>query len=126
MEVSIRNNGGESTQIIKIDFFHLLDENFKEVCKALANKVRILKEMKCHLDEGHLQIDNLIQIIRASLVPEEAVIRVNKEMGLSKEAAKYLMNMPLSTIISLSSKSLEHEMLEIRKQIDTIRSLCQP
>ena len=39
METTIRNKGGESTEIIKIDFFQLLDENFNEVRKASIKKI---------------------------------------------------------------------------------------
>lgn len=126
MEVTIRNKGGESTQIIKIDFFQLLDKNFNQVFNAIANNVRILKELKCYINEGRLQINDLVQIIKASRVPEEAVRRVNEEMGLSNIAAKYLMNMSLSKMVSLSSEGLEEELSKYRKQMDAISSLCQP
>ena len=126
MEVTIRNKGGESTHTIKIDFYQLLDENFNEVCKAIANKVRILKELKCQIDECSLQLDNFIHIIRTSFNPEEAVRRVNEEMGLSRKVAKYLMKMPLGKVVSLSSEGLEQELEEYWKQMDAISSLCQP
>ena len=126
METTIRNKGGESTLITKIDFYQLLDENFNEVCKAIANKVRILKELKCQIDEGHLQINDLVQIIRTSFNPDEAVRRVNEELGLSRGTAKYLMNMQLGKMVSLSSEGLERELEEYWKQMDAISSLCQP
>jgi len=126
MEVTIRNKGGESTQIIKIDFYQLLDENFNEVCKAIANKVRILKELKCQIDEGHLQINDLVQIIRTSFNPDEAVRRVNEELGLSKMTAKYLMKISLNNFTMLSSEGLEQELEEYWKKMDEISSLCQP
>ena len=126
MEVIIKNNGGESTEIIKIDFFKLLDENFNQVFNAIANNVRILKELKCNIDEGRLQINDLVQIIRSSINPDEAVKRVNEELGLSRKAAKYLMNMSLSKTVSLSSEGLEEELSKYRKKMDEISSLCQP
>ena len=126
MEVTIRNKGGESTQTIKIDFYQLLDENFNEVCKAIANKVRILKELKCQIDEGRLQLDNFIHIIRTSFNPEEVVRRVNEEMGLSKMTAKYLTKISLNNFTMLSSEGLEQELEEYWKKMDEISSLCQP
>ena len=126
MEVIIKNNGGESTEIIKIDFFKLLDENFNQVFNAIANNVRILKELKCNIVEGRLQINDLVQIIRSSINPDEAVKRVNEELGLSRKAAKYLMNMSLSKTVSLSSEGLEEELSKYRKKMDEISSLCQP
>ena len=126
MEVTIRNKGGESTEIIKIDFFQLLDENFNEVCKAIANKVRILKELKYQIDEGRLQINDIVQITRTSFSPDEVARRVNEELGLSRETAKYLMNMSLGKMASLSSEGLEQELEEYWKQMDAISSLCQP
>ena len=91
-----------------------------------SNKVRILNELKCQIDEGRLQIDNLVRIIKSSLFPEEAVRRISKEMGLSKMAAKYLMKMSLGKMASLSSEGLEQELEEYWKQMDAISSLCQP
>ena len=126
MEVTIRNKGGESTEIIKIDFFQLLDENFNQVFNAIANNVWILKELKCNIVEGRLQINDLVQIIRSSINPDEAVKRVNEELGLSRKAAKYLMNMSLSKTVSLSSEGLEEELSKYRKKMDEISSLCQP
>ena len=126
METTIRNKGGESTQITKIDFYQLLDENFNEVCKAIANKVRILKELKCQIDEGSLQISDIVQITRTSFSPDEAARRVNEELGLSRMAAKYLMKMSLGKMVSLSSEGLEQELEEYWKQMDAISSLCQP
>lgn len=126
METTIRNKGGESTEIIKIDFFQLLDENFNQVFNAITNNVRILKELKCYIDEGRLQVNDLVQRIRSSVSTEEAVRRINKEMGLSKMAARYLINMSLSKMCSLSSEGLEQELSKYRKQLDTISSLCQP
>ena len=126
MEVTIRNNGGESTEIIKIDFFQLLDENFNQVFNAIANNVRILKELKCYIDEGRLQINDLVRIIRSSKCPGEAVRRLSEEKGMSMKAAKYLMNMSLSKMVSLSSEGLEEELSKYRKKMDEISSLCQP
>ena len=126
MEVTIRNKGGESTEIIKIDFFQLLDENFNQVFNAIANNVRILKELKCYIDEGRLQINDIVQITRTSFSPDEVARRVNEELGLSRETAKYLMNMSLGKMASLSSEGLEQELEEYWKQMDAISSLCQP
>ena len=126
MEVTIRNNGGESTEIIKIDFFQLLDENFNQVFNAIANNVRLLKELKFYIDEGRLQINDLVQILRSSKCPGEAVRRLNEEKCLSMKAARYLMNMSLSKTVSLSSEGLEEELSKYRKKLDEISSLCQP
>ena len=39
MKATIRNKGVETTLTIKGNFYQILDENFKEICKAITNKV---------------------------------------------------------------------------------------
>ena len=102
MEAKIRNKSGESTLTIKGDFYQILDENFKEICKAITNKVKSLKEMKALLDADD-QILNTIVLI----------------------AAHYLFNMPLFTLVSLTAEGIEKELSDYRNEMEAISSLCQ-
>ena len=126
METTIRNKSGESTLTIKGDFYQILDENFKEICKAITNKVKSLKEMKALLDADDQILNTIVLIIKKSLTPEAAALKLQEELGMSKMAAKYLMNMPLFTLVSLTVEGIEQELAEYRKQMGAISSLCQP
>lgn len=126
MKATIRNKGVEATLSIKGDFYQILDENFKEICKAITNKVKSLKEMKAFLDADDQVIKTILHIINYSITPEAAVLKLQEELGMSKMAAKYLLNMPLFTLVSLTAEGIEQELAEYRKQMEAISALCQP
>ena len=126
MKATIINKGGESTLTIKGDFYQILDENFKEICKAITNKVKSLKELKALFDANDQVLNTIVLIIKKSLTPEGAAMKLQEELGMSKVAAKYLLNMPLFTLVSLTAEGIEQELAEYRKQMEAISSLCQP
>ena len=126
METTIRNKSGESTLTIKGDFYQILDENFKEICKAITNKVKSLKEMKALLDADDQILNTIVLIIKKSLTPEAAALKLQEELGMSKMAAKYLLNMPLFTLVSLTVEGIELELADYRNEMEAISDLCQP
>lgn len=126
METTIRNKSGESTLTIKGDFYQILDENFKEICKAITNKVKSLKEMKALLDADDQILNTIVLIIKKSLTPESAALKLQEELGMSKIAAHYLLNMPLFTLVSLTAEGIEKELADYRNKMEAISSLCQP
>ena len=126
MKATIRNKSGESTLTIKGDFYQILDENFKEICKAITNKVKSLKELKGLFDADDQVLNTIVQIIRKSINPEAAALNLQEELGMSEMAAKYLLNMPLFTLVSLTAEGIEKELADYRKQMEAICSLCQP
>ena len=126
MEAKIRNKSGESTLTIKGDFYQILDENFKEICKAITNKVKSLKEMKALLDADDQILNTIVLIIKKSLTPEAAALNLQEELGMSEMAAKYLLNTSLSALVSLNAECIRQELAEYRKQMEAISSLCQP
>ena len=126
MEAKIRNKSGESTLTIKGDFYQILDENFKEICKAITNKVKSLKELKALLDSDEQVLNTIVQIIRKSINPGAAALNLQEELGMSEMAAKYLLNTSLSALVSLNAECIRQELAEYRKQMEAISSLCQP
>lgn len=81
MKVTIRNKGGDATLSIKGDFYQILDENFKEICMAITNKVKSLKEMKAFLDADDQVIKTILHIINYSITPEAAVLNFKKNLA---------------------------------------------
>lgn len=126
MKATIRNKSGESILTIKDDFYQILDDNFTELCKAITNKVRSLKELKELLVADDQIIKTILHIINYSITPKAAVLKLQEELGMSKMAAKYLLNMPLFTLVSLTAEGIEQELAEYRKQMEAISALCQP
>ena len=126
MKATIRNKGVEATLTIKGDFYQILDENFEEICKVITNKVKSLKEMKSLLDADDQILNTIVLIIKKSLTPGAAASKLQEELGMSKMAVKYLLNMPLFTLVSLTAEGIEQELAEYRKQMYAISALCQP
>lgn len=126
MKATIRNKSGESTLTIKGDFYEILNENFKEICKAITNKVKSLKELKALFDADDQVLNTIVQIIRNSINPEAAALNLQEELGMSKIAAHYLLNMPLFTLVSLTAEGIEKELADYRNEMEAISSLCQP
>lgn len=126
MKATIRNKGVEATLTIKGDFYQILDENFEEICKVITNKVKSLKEMKALLDADDQILNTIVLIIKKSLTPGAAASKLQEELGMSKMAVKYLLNMPLFTLVSLTAEGIEQELAEYRKQMEAISALCQP
>ena len=83
MKATIRNKSGESTLTIKGDFYEILNENFKEICKAITNKVKSLKELKGLFDADDQVLNTIVQIIRKSINPEAAALNLQEELGMS-------------------------------------------
>ena len=125
MKATIRNKGGESILTIKGDFYQILDENFRGICKAITNKVKSLKELKALFDADDQVLNTIVQIIRKSITPEAAALNLQEELGMSEMAAKYLLNLPLSSSTSLNAEGIEQELADYRKQMEAISSLCQ-
>lgn len=126
MKATIRNKSGETILTIKGDFYQILDDNFTELCKAITNKVKSLKELKALLDADDQIIGTILQIINYSITPKAAVLKLQEELGMSKMAAKYLLNMSSGTRLFLTAECIEQELAEYRKQMEAISSLCQP
>ena len=123
MKTTIKNRGGESTLTIKGDFRQILEENFTAVCTAIADEVRILQELQ-HLSEENEQLaDIVIQAIRSSRYPMEAVFKLQKNLNMSEMAAKYLMDYPLFDLGSLNSDYIRKKLAKIQKQIAMINIL---
>lgn len=123
MKTTIKNRGGESTLTIKGDFYQILDENFTEICQAIANKIKILKELKALLDTDEQVFDTIVHITRKSISPEAAAIKLQEELSLSEMAAKYLMDYPLFDLGSLNSEYIRKKLSKIQKQIAMINIL---
>ena len=123
MKTTIKNRGGESTLTISGDFRQILDENFTAVCTAIADQIRILQEL-LHLSEENVQLaDIVIQAVRSSIYPEEAICKLQQKMNMSEMAAKYLLNQPLLDFGSLNSEHIQKKLAKIQKQIAIINSL---
>ena len=122
MKATIRNKGGQSSLTIKCDFYQIIDENFTEICKAITNKVKILKELYNLLNTDDQAVEALVQILMKSITPEDAAQKLQEEFSISNMAVHYLLNKSLYAVTSMNAESIEQELAEYRKQMEAICS----
>jgi DNA gyrase/topoisomerase IV subunit A len=117
MKTTIKNRCGEYTFTMNCDFSQILDEHFATICKAIADRGLILKELKEVFEKDEKIIDKIIRIIRKSFELDDAALNLQSELGISEMAAKYILKMPLSDITSLDSHEIEKMLEEYKKQV---------
>ena len=120
MNTTIKTQKGESILTLTTDFGQILDTNFTAVFAAIANKIKILKELR-HLFEDDDQVfNNLVAIVRTSFDEMEAVNKLDEELQISTMTAKYLLKLSLTDMTGLSLDSIEKELAKYKKQITAI------
>ena len=121
MNAEILNNGGDSTLTLGLDFNHILDENFAEVCKAIESKGFFLKEMVKLFIENPKVTDEIIQILMKSDDRKEAETKLCERFGISEITAHRILSMSLSDLTGLTSDSLKSELENYMACVANIR-----
>lgn len=117
MKTTIKNRCGEYTFTMSCDLFQILDEHFTTICKAIADRGLILKELKEVFEKDEKVIEKIIKIIRKSIKLDDAALNLQSELGISEMAAKFILNMPLSYMTSLDSHEIEKMLEKYKKQV---------
>lgn len=107
MEVQIIKQSGVPVLRTEVDFYQVLEDNFDKIMDAIANRGIVLKELFELYKKNPKIYDELIQTVRHSRDPEDAVKKLRENLSMSKKTARYLLNMSLRDITSLSVDSLE-------------------
>ena len=119
MNARIRTNESISTLKLEIDFNQLLSNNFKEICKAIAIRGRVLKELVTITESNNRLAETVIQFIKRYSGEEETRNNLCKELHVCNATAQYLMDMSLDVLFSLDSKSAKQKYEEYKKAIDS-------
>lgn len=107
MEVQIIKQSGVPVLRTEVDFYQVLEDNFDKIMDAIANRGIVLKELFELYKKNPKIYDELIQTVRHSRDTEDAVKTLRENLSMSKKTARYLLNMSLRDITSLSVDSLE-------------------
>jgi len=121
MNTKIKNNGGESTLTLGLDFNHILDENFAEVCKAIESKGFFLKEMVKLFIENPKVTDEIIQILMKSDDRKEAETKLCERFSISEITAHRILSMSLSDLTGLTVDRLKSELDKYMACVANIR-----
>ena len=111
MDLTIKNKSGVPTLTLQEDFNVFLRIYFSAVCKAIALRGKVLKELAAYLKKDSNAWDTIIRIIRSSSAPKTALIKIQEGTGMSEETAQYLLG------LELSESSFYYDLLEVEKMI---------
>ena len=123
MDIKIERKESKTIMLIEADFDQVVAENFGDICEALAKRINTLKELESRQKETPIEIDELMGIIRLGKSESELVETLQKEFGISANAAQFILNASLSDLWKILD--LEYLKSTIEKHNTTIREkLC--
>ena len=120
MEAVIETEMGLSTLKLEIDFNQLVRDNFAEVCKAIAFRRNVIKELLANFETDKDLVGFIIETIHHSNDESDAINNMCKELNFTPETAQYLINMPLSDLMALNKKNLKRLMENHTEQINRL------
>ncbi len=89
-------------------------------------RLRVARE-RAHILEGFQlaleRLDEVIEIIRSSGNPEEALALLSAEIGLSDKQAEAVLRMRLSQLTKMERHKIDEELKELRKKISEYESI---
>ena len=120
MKASISNKGVESTLTLNVDFNQILNDNFAEICKAIAIKGLFLKEMMAILKDKPKAVEVILKTISNAEGSKVAENNLCEQFGMSQITAQYILNMPISELTSLTETSIERAMDQYKEIVEVI------
>ncbi|MDP2470124.1 MAG: DNA gyrase subunit A [Candidatus Palauibacterales bacterium] len=105
---------------------HFIDHRHTVVVRRTEYALRVAKEREHILEGLKIAVDNIdevVQIIRASKTTEEAATNLRERFGLSDKQAEAILAMRLSRLTGLEIEKLEQEIAEIRATIEELEAL---
>ena len=120
MEAVIETERGLSTLKLEIDFNQLVRDNFAEVCKAIAFRRNVIKELLANFETDKDLVGFIIETIHHSNDESDAINNMCKELNFTPETAQYLINMPLSDLMALNKTNLKRLIENHTEQIERL------
>jgi len=98
---------------------YLISKYTKEVDELSERLVRLLSIIKVLKD-----IDKFIDILKKSKDKESAINRVSKTWKMEIDMAKYVISIPISTLIRTEKESVEKECDDVKNKMRDLKPLC--
>ena len=117
MEAVIETERGLSTLKLEIDFNQLVRDNFAEVCKAIAFRRNVIKELLANFETDKDLVGSIIETIHHSNDESDAIEKLCNKLNFTPETAQYVINMPLSDLLALNKTTLKRLMENHIEQI---------
>ena len=118
MKAIIKTQDGISTLKLDIDFNQLLDDNFEEICKAIAARVKAFKELITVFETNNELIETILQILKSSCGEEDAIMNLCKALNISNTTAQYITNIRIDELSSLNLETLKGKYEDFKKIIN--------
>ena len=115
MNIKIANRKNVSTMLIEADFDQIITENFNEIVKALAQRLKVLTELEKVQRQSFIEVDKLISVIRHCSGKNEAMTTISKEFNISRNAAMFLLNLDLTEIGEMLNPNTLADLLKQNK-----------
>lgn len=115
MNIKIANRKNVSTMLIEADFDQIITENFNEIVKALAKRLKILTELEKVQRQSFIEVDKLVSVIRHCSGKNEAMTTISKEFNISRNAAMFLLNLDLTEIGEMLNPNTLADLLKQNK-----------
>ncbi len=87
-----------------------------KLTRELARLDAIVKILK--------DLDKFLKIVRTSKDKESAVTRVMRGWKLNQDVARYVIGIPVSTLINTESNKVREQHASVSQEIDTLKPLC--
>jgi len=71
-------------------------------------------------------LDNFISTVRGAKDKSDAVEKVSEVWGISADLAKYVINIPISTLINTEREDIQDRHDKLSDEIDNLTTLCTP
>lgn len=88
-------------------FYEVLDSDFDVVCEVIANKGAALKELVTLFEKEGEWRDIIIPIVYSARSEYEEMYSLSEKLGISHNAAYYLMNRTFEELCALDAKNLK-------------------
>lgn len=118
MKAIIKTQDGISTLKLDIDFNQLLDDNFEEICKAIAVRGKVFKELINVFETNNELIETILQILKSSCGVEDAIMNLCKALNISNTTAQYLTNIRIDELSSLNLETLKDKYEKFKNTIN--------
>ena len=126
MDIKIKNKSGVPTFTLQKDFNVILRNNFSEICKAIANRGKVLKELSVYLKRDSNAWDTILKLMKASSTPQDASMKIQEATGMSHETAQYLLGLELSESCNYYDLSEVKKMIkDYQQQLADVISMVQ-
>ncbi len=100
------------------NFLTFREEIIVKRTEFLKNKAESRAYLLNGLDKALAKVDDVIEIIKKSKNPSEAVVSLISFLSIDEEQAKYILEMRLSKLTSSQREDLENEINSLREKID--------